>query len=195
VASPNAISATSDAIVRLLNDAWTVEGRAGIVSKVFASEDFETSPSGHGVGLFLYRVVVNGPQRNRAARVIANGTRMRPSLPVDLYYILTPWGTSVVTQHEILGWAMRILEDSAILPAGLLNSIYERAFMPSETVEIVTDPISLQDQTGLWQSLRTSWRLSVGYVARMVALDSTKAFPNGPLVRVRELDYRGPENS
>ena len=182
-------------MVRLLNDAWTASGQPGVASKVFALSDFEESPARHGVGLFLYRVVVNGPQRNRPSRVTVNGTRTRPSLPVDLYYLLVPWGASVDTQHEILGWAMRTLEDSAILPAGLLNSGQEQTFLPSETVEFVPEPMTLQDQTGLWQSLRTSWRLSVGYVARMVALDSQKAIPDGALVRIREMDYRGRDDT
>src|SRR5262245_28826922 len=100
MASPNAIAAVGGGVVRLLNDAWTAAGEPGMVSKVFAPADFETSPQGHGLGLFLYRVVVNGPQRNRAARVNAQGVRTRPSLPVDLYYLLTPWGPSVDRQNE-----------------------------------------------------------------------------------------------
>jgi len=181
MASPSAIAAVSEGIRRLLDDACP-RGEApfrGAEVAVFAAADFDAqNPQRQivkvGITLFLYRVAVNGPQRNRAARVDANGQRLRPSLPVDLYYLLTPWGESTGKQHRLLGWAMRTLEDAAILPAGLLNALRPEhdTFLPSETVELIADQLSLQDQSGLWQALRAPMQLSVGYIARMVPIDS-----------------------
>src|SRR5262249_21918507 len=80
-------------------------------------------------------------------------------------------------QQLLLGWCMRELEDVPILPTGLLNHygsapIGSPVFGPTETVELVSDPISLQDLFNIWDPLKPNVHLSAAYVARMIAIDS-----------------------
>jgi hypothetical protein len=192
VATSIAIAAVGEALCQLLDGACPRgpgDDFRGARFRVLAAAQFEGSPPAltDGASLFLYRVAVNGPQRNRAGRTGPDGKRYRPSLPVDLYYLLTPWGGSAAYQQQLLGWAMRTLEDAAILPAGLLNHALggQSTFRPEETVEVVAEPMSLQDQSSLWQALRVGWQLSASYVARMVALDSTVELAEAPRVRER----------
>lgn len=191
MATPFAIAAVSEGVRRLLDDACPRDRFAGAAVKVLTAAEMKKGDEVKtGLSVFLYRVAVNGPQRNRAARVTADGRRLKPSLPVDLYFLLTPWADSVVQQQQLLGWAMRTLEDAAILPAGLLNAASPEpdVFLPTEAVELTADPISLPDQSGLWQALQAPWQLSVGYIARMVALDSAVPIAAaGPVVE-RALD-------
>ncbi len=201
MAKPLSIAWVGEAVAQLLNRQWQVDGvedagnRPRVaqdkISQVLTIKDIKDPPTQHGVGLFLYRVAINGPQRNCAARTDSKGIRFRASLPVDLQYLLVPWGISVDSQLEILGWAMRTLEDSAILPAGLLNAAANdsKMFLPSECVELIIDPLNMQDQTQLWQALQQPWRVSVGYVARMVALDSRKTIGDAAPVRVRQIEH------
>jgi Pvc16 N-terminal domain len=191
VATPNAIAAVSEGVRRLLDDACprTLEMFPGAEVKVYALEDFETRPVKTGLSLYLYRVAVNGPQRNRSARVTPDGRRLRPSLPVDLYYLLTPWAKDALVQQRLLGWAMRTLEDAAILSPGLLNAELPKTFLPSEAVELIADSLSLQDQSSLWQGFRSPWHLSAAYIARMVPLDSSiPVFEGTGPVITRDLD-------
>src|SRR3954471_11270072 len=90
---PNAIAAVSEGVRRLLDDACPRDQFPGAVVKVLAAADLDQTSKVPRVGLslLLYRVTVNGPQRTRSARVAADGRRLRPSLPVDLHYLLTAW--------------------------------------------------------------------------------------------------------
>ncbi|NTU85365.1 MAG: DUF4255 domain-containing protein [Chloroflexales bacterium] len=174
MATYRAIAATSQAVLGLLEEACPRDEFADARFRLVQSSDFqsETPALGEGITLFLYRVAVNGSARNLPPRTGPDGRRFRPSLPLDLHYLLTAWGRSVEQQQRLLGWAVRTLEDTAILPSGLLNHYGPEAttFRPNEAVELVFEPLSLQDFNNIWEGLRPF--LSVPYLARMVAIES-----------------------
>jgi hypothetical protein len=118
-----------------------------------------------------------------------DGRRFRPSLPVDLHYMVTPWARSAGQQHRMLGWAMRMLEDLGTLSASHLNHYIAETstFAPTEAVDIVCDPLALNDYLTLWDRLRTL-PASASYVLRMAMLDSTVEISDGAPVRTRRFD-------
>src|SRR3981081_569264 len=121
-----------------------------------------------GVSLFLYRVLVNG-----GIRTPPSGPGTGPAaLPLDLHFLLTPWAAEAAMEQEILGWVMRTLEDTPILTAGLLNARVAGVFGPDEVLEVVADQLSNAEQLQLWDVLRTDFRPSVQYVARVVRIES-----------------------
>jgi hypothetical protein len=196
MATFRAIAAVGEAVRRLLEDACPREDFPTAEFALIQTGQLLTAPMKEGVSLFLYRVSINGAGRNRAVRVRQDGTRFRPSLPVDLYYLLTPWAESAIKQQRLLGWAMRELEDTPILPAGLLNHAGPEhdTFGPSETVELVSEPMSVIDTANVWEALKANWQLSVAYVARLVAIDSDLDITDGPRVQIRELEIaKGPQ--
>ena len=84
---------------------------------------------------------------------------------------------------------MRTLEDTPSLPAALLNELVQdgQVFDPGDTVEVLYDPLSLQDMSILWDNLKPAKVLpSVTYVARMVLLDSSTEMVSGELAQTRE---------
>jgi len=188
MATYNAIAGVGGAILRLLEDGRPNGEFPAALFKIIQAAEYQTPPMKEGISLFLYRVGINGNLRNRPARVAADGRRYRPSLPLDLYYLLTPWAETAVKQQRLLGWAMRLLEDTAILPAGLLNAANPEhdTFRPSEAVELICEPLTVQDITGVWQGLRADWQLSVTYVARLVLLDSGLELAGGPPVQTQQ---------
>src|SRR3954451_11221229 len=119
MASYPAIAATSEAILGLLESAALTSEFAGVSFAHYQAADFQT-PIPTGVSLFLHRVTVN-PNRNLAPRRNADGRRLRPAIPVDLHYLLTAWADDAIKQQRLLGFAVRTLEDTPILPAGVLN--------------------------------------------------------------------------
>lgn len=195
MATYHAIAAVGEALRRLLDDSCPRAEFPAAQIRIIRADDFQSPPFKEGVSLFLYRVAINATQRNRAARTSLNGRRFRPALPLDLYYLLTPWAESADKQHRLLGWAMRAVEDMCILPAGLLNAAgpEEEVFQPSETVELICESLSLQDETNVWQGLRAAWQMSATYVARLVALDSMVELTAAPLVQAQEFQLgKGP---
>jgi hypothetical protein len=51
---------------------------------------------------------------------------------LDLHFLLTAWGRDPLIQHAITDWMMRVLDNTSILPAGLLNNRYAYVFGPAK---------------------------------------------------------------
>ncbi len=183
MATTAAIAATGNAILHLLENAFPSAGisqngqRANFV--LYNASDLQTVPAFSnkemGFSLFLYRVNIDGSRRNLSPRVSPDGRRHPPALPLILYFLLTPWAASAETQLWLLGWAMRLLEDTTILPATLLNvpGLTTQPFHADETVEIAFDPLTIQDIGMIWDTLKQPRIIpSVAYQARIVSIES-----------------------
>jgi hypothetical protein len=171
MATYNAIAVTGQTILGLLASECPPE-HSGAQFELYQPNNFLT-PMEEGISLYLYRVTVNTTRRNLPMRTESNGKRFRPALPVDLYYMLTPWAKTAAKQQRLLGWAMRVLEDMPILPVNLLNRYGEpETFRANESVELVCEPISVQDMINIWDVFKPHQQLSVTYVARLIMLDS-----------------------
>ena len=189
MATFQAIAATGQAIIRLLADARPQPEFSTTRFELYQLSDFQ-DPMEEGVSFFLYRVAVNGTRRNVPPPVGPDGIRHRPPIPLDLHYIASVWAKSPVKQQRLLGWMIRQLEDVPILPTGLLNQSGPEpdVFRPNETVELILEQMSLQDWNNLWGVTKTTPPLSVGYVARMVGIESPVALTD-TLVQTREIGY------
>ena len=187
MANYKAIAATSKAILGLIEEHCPRSETISPEFKLYHAEDFERHMS-EGFSLYLYRLAVNTSRRNLPPRRTADGRRFRPSLPVDLHYVLTPWAVDAERQQRMLGWSMRFLEDMGILPAGLLNHYVQETdtFRPDEAIEIVCDPLPLQDHFNLWDKLKPRMQTSMTYVARMVLIDSVVEAPEPGPAQTRE---------
>jgi hypothetical protein len=183
-----AIAAVGMAVLDQLASARPKPEFANAQFELYQSSNFE-SPIEEGISLYLYRVTINGALRNPASRIGPTGKRRRPPLPLDLHFMLTAWAKTAAKQQRLLGWAMQQLEDTPILPSGLLNSLGPEPgiFYPDETVEIISDPISIQDMFNIWENLKAKMQISVAYVARMVMIESALEQMESRVVQTREL--------
>jgi hypothetical protein len=147
---------------------------------------------GDGFTICLYRVSLQYSSRNSANRK-DRAIAFRPSLPVDLHFLISPWAASATSQHQMLGWLLRALEDMGPLPAPIVNTwLPEPIFRDDEAVELSYESLPIADYFNLWDKLREKFPLSATYVARTVMLDSTVAIDEGPLVRTREFKFGRP---
>ncbi len=197
MAGLHAIGTTMEAIRRLLEASYRydlLETRLDLSVAVYTAEDFRT-PMAAGVSLFLYRVHVNATQRMPLARR-ADGGPGRAQLPLDLHLLLTVWGKDASLQHAILGWAMRTLEDNAVLPPALLAGV--RPGEPPRTqaaVEVVPGELPNEELLRLWDGFAVPYRLSVPYIARVVRIDPLVEAPAGGPVVERRLRMAVPEGA
>jgi hypothetical protein len=190
MANYRAIAATSTALAGLIRDRYPrSEFGTGLDIALYQTRDFE-SPMQDGFSIYLYRVAINGAVRNLTLRRSPDGRRFRPSLPLDLHYMITPWAQDIERQHRMLGWVMRMMEDTSVLSAGHLNHYLPETdtFTPAEGVEIICDPLPLSDYLTLWDRLRPRLPASATYALRMVLIDSDVHVPDGAPVQTRRLD-------
>lgn len=193
MAKAQAISVTGQTVLGLLAD--------NIPKSEFTNARFELyqpinflSPMKEGISLFLYRIEINAGLRNLPNKTGLDGISRRPPLPLDLYYLLTVWAEDTIKQQRILGWAMRTLEEAPVLSAGRLNHFGPEAdvFKPNETIEIIFHSLSLQDLSNLWSAIKGSLPVSVGYIARVIGLDSTIPTEETAPVQTREFGFTKP---
>lgn len=191
MATHHALAATGQAILGLLASACPKPEFSAASFEFFQASDFQKQKVEEGISLYLYRVTVNTSLRNLPPRLGPDGNRYRPSLPLDLHYLLTAWGKSAAWQLRLLGWAMRTLEDTPILPPSLLNYYVPEttAFAAAETVEIFFEPVSLQDMVNIWEIAKDKQQPSATYLARMVSIDSQVKMTEHAPVQTRIFDY------
>jgi hypothetical protein len=190
MANYRAIAAIGTALAGLIRDHYPRdEFGTGLDVQLYQTRHFET-PMQDGFSVYLYRVAVNSTSRNRSVRRTPDGRRFRPSLPLDLSFMITPWAQDVEQQLRMLGWVMRMFEDMGVLSAGHLNHYMPEpdTFEPHEGVELVCDPLSLSDYLTLWDRLRPRLPASATYTLRMVAIDSDMPITEGPPVQTRRFE-------
>lgn len=140
----------------------------------------ETTELDKTVSIFLHRVTVN--ENFRAASVLTNSPNKQPVVYLDLHYLLTYWGTSAQAEQTILGWTIQQLQTAPILDSSILSS--DAGWDPTETVQLVLADLSLEDILRIWDALGPKYRLSVGYIARVVRIDRSTV-PGPPVVATR----------
>ncbi len=191
MASYYAIAAVSATLQGVLSSLRPPEfGDASI--DILELPDFhKAKPLEEGISILLYRVGVGGTPRTLSRPPNVEGTRRLPSLPVDLYYLFTPWARTAAVQQRLLGWLMRTLEDNITLSPSELNHYGgpETIFDEGETVSLIPEPLALQDLTNLWEALKPNEHVSVAYVARFVHLETVLPAVDAKLVQARQFDY------
>jgi Pvc16 N-terminal domain len=189
MATSNAVAAVGLAIRGLLTDAAAGEFPAARFDLARVS-DIQKEAQGLGVSICLYRVAATTTPRNMRPRLDPNGRRFRPPLPLDLYYALVPWGSTAESQHRLLVWAMREIENTPVLPAALLNQgERNETFRADETVDLVFDPLSLADLANVWDVFDPKGQLVATYVVRQVLIESDIPLDEATIVQTRDFGY------
>jgi len=195
----SALSVVAQTVAALLNEACPRDEftnpdfpviNAGTLNNVAGSLP-PTVPA-LGVTLFPYRVAYNAQHRPVRPRVASTGERFRASLLLDLHFLLTAWANNAAEQLRLLAWAARTLEDTPSLPARFLNRwapAREAVFGLEESVDLAHEPLSAQDLVSIWEVNKPRQQPSLGYVARMIVVDSHVRVPDAGIVRTRVLDH------
>lgn len=189
MANYKAIAATSKAILGLLREHCPESEVINPAFELYHARSYD-KPMEEGFSLYLFRIAVNASLRNLPPRRAPDGRRYRPSLPLDLHYLLTAWAKDPERQQRLLGWAMRFLEDRLNLTANQINRYLgdedKDTFHAEEAVELILDPLPPADHFNLWDKLKPKMQTSVTYVVRMVLLDSEIEWAEAPPVQTRE---------
>lgn len=192
MASFRAVEATSAALALLLRSSYDRDDFDGLDLRfeVYAAADFD-DPMAAGVSVYLYRARSNGARRLPPGRIGTDGRRQRRQLPLDLHYLFSVWGRDASVQHRLLGWLLRTLEDTPVLPYGLLEAAAPGTFSADEAVELVlNNDLTNEDLFRLWETATSErYRPSVPYLARQVLIESRLADAEGGPVEERTFPF------
>jgi hypothetical protein len=186
MARHQAIAAVAAALRGLIRERYPRGDFGTLTVEFYQAKDVEKGITGDGFAILLWRVAVNVQRRGRAPRVDIFGRRFRPSLPLDLSFLVIPVSTSPEKQLRMLGWVMRALEDSSAITASQLNDYLteDDIFSVDEDVDLVCDPLSVADQLTMWDRIRKH-PLFANYLMRMVLIDSEQPVEEAGIVLER----------
>jgi hypothetical protein len=175
------IAAAGRSVERFLNRCFDEEepvpGRSTQAVLVRTS-DFElgstTAIVEPALSIFVYRIDFN--RTLRAAWSAVGSQEGRAHLPLDMYFLITPWAENADFELRILGRAMGCLDATPILSGPLLDPL--GAWQPGEAIQICLADLTTEDLMRTFDSLPVDYQLSVLYVARVVTLSERTATPD-----------------
>lgn len=174
----DSIAEACEGLRRLLEGAYpdglVSEGgvATSVTFEVLRGQDFPATAA-PALTLFLHRIQVDG-NRSLHSRPGPGGLGHRPQLGVELHLLLTAWANTAAMQHVLLGWAMRVLADYPILPAGLLDPTGAGVFHQDESLQLRPADLSGDELARLWDHLGDRFEVSVPYVLAGLQLDSER---------------------
>ncbi|RCV89162.1 DUF4255 domain-containing protein [Billgrantia montanilacus] len=143
------------------------------------------------LNLFLYRLSPNAalrnedlPTRNREGRLT-----QRPRMALDLHYILTAVSGEELHAEILLGYAMQLFHEQAILGRETIRAALELAaiddILPEEfdpirvsqladqieLLKITPQTLSMDDMSKLWTAFQASYRTTVAYNVSLVLIE------------------------
>jgi hypothetical protein len=197
MASYAAISVIANTLRGLFANSVPAGEFAGAEFKLLRTQDFQDPAARVNLGLsiYLHRIDFNTNRRSQPPRINVFGERFRPPTALDLHFVITAWGPTAEKQMDLLAWAIRTLQDTPQLPAGLLNRFSgdrPTVFADSEAVELVGEILTAQDFVNLWGNTLANQQPSIGYLARQVLVDSETAMPDAAPVQTRQFDLARP---
>jgi hypothetical protein len=149
--------------------------------------NISTSPA--RLTIFLFEVAEDASARNkpriRTAAAPSISTA-KPPMALVLRYLVTAWGGDRATEHRLLGRAMQVLYDGALISAPDLQGGALKD--TTEVLKVTLLPLTLEERTRVWYSVQRPYRLSLYYEVRVVNLDS-ETVEQRRMVGSRSVDY------
>jgi hypothetical protein len=191
------IESTGQTLVRLLQaHVDAVMPLAGVqvqvaTTKIFKSLESTTRPT---ITLLLYRTMEHAELRNSPRRTLADGTTTRPLLPLELCYLVTPWGVrrddsavadgqAALEEYRLLGVVLQAFYDHAtIARAELVEDPGRPIWEPEDSVQLVLESLPVEDHYRIWDSSELAYRLSLTYRARVLGLEPSRRDGAGRVV-------------
>ncbi|WP_432816869.1 DUF4255 domain-containing protein [Sulfitobacter sp. JB4-11] len=158
------------------------------------------------LNLFLHRVTPNAALRNAdlPTRSGDGALQMRPTLALDLHYILTAVAAEELHAEVLLGYAMQLFHEMPVVPresirtslsaaelAGLGSGLPDFGTGPLspaeladqiEMLKITPVALSMDDMSKMWTALQASYRTTVAYDVSVVLIE--RALPVRPTLPV-----------
>ncbi|HEX4953035.1 MAG TPA: DUF4255 domain-containing protein [Thermoanaerobaculia bacterium] len=201
MSNPLAVAAVTATLRRLLQaglDADPDPDLAGVLVTTKAPDKARgPGDTGNQLNVFLYQTTVDAAWRNRdLPGTVKPGERGFPPLPMVLHYLLTAYGrdNDDVRGHHVLGRALAVLHDHPLLSPAEIEMALPASDLADqvERVRLTPEPLSVEELSKLWSSFQTNYRISAGYQASPILIESARSALAAPPVLRRGEQDRGP---
>lgn len=152
------------------------------------------------LNLFLYQIVPNTGLRSMGLERPAAARDTVPPLALDLYYLLTGYGSEEYQSEIVLGHGMQLLHEQPVLGREDLRAALKAASsteagrvaapalaalagsdLPeqAEQIKITPEFLTIEEQSRLWSALQAKYRPSAAYKVSLVLLHRGAAEAGG----------------
>jgi hypothetical protein len=133
-----------------------------------------------GLSVWLYRLVQDDQLRNLPPTRVAPTLEQGPPLPLRLHYLLTPivandtaaLGGGPEREQTLLGRAMQYVYGHPILRGSDLRDLLSGT---DSELTVRIEPLTLEEITRVWASVRQPYQLSVSYELTCALIDRDAA--------------------
>lgn len=136
------------------------------------------------LNVLLYHVTHNAQLRNQdMPGQTLRGETGQPPVALDLHFLLTAFSMpDDLPAQRLLGWAMRMLHDHALLLPGEIHAALPESDLDRqiERVRLTPHSITTEEMSRLWTIFGAHYRLSIAYQASVVLIESARR-PSAPL--------------
>lgn len=200
MSSPLAIGAVTLVLRNLLDNGIIESGLPSDPVKVTAVApdliDLEDSQEAPRLNLFLHQVTPNIGWRNRdlPSRSSVSGERLtNAALALDLHYIVTAYSRVDCEAEILLGYAMHLLHERAILDRAAVSralkpELVDISMLPPafqalassdladqvELLKIMPETMSNDEMSKIWSAIQTHYRPSAAYRVSVVLIEGSK---------------------
>lgn len=147
------------------------------------------------LNLFLHQVTPNAAWRNAAlpSRDPAGDRIANPPLALDLHYLLTAYGRAELQAEVLLGYALQLLHESAVLPREAVRraldpDVVDGAILPTvyqslrsadlasqiELLKITPAALGAEEMSRLWSALQAHYRPTAAFQVSVVLIESRR---------------------
>jgi hypothetical protein len=181
-----AIAAVTMTLQNILQTAFDSETALNAPVTLLPLDKARVSSKGNQLNLFLYMMTRNAAWANGdMPRQVKPGERAISPLPLNLYYLITAFGSeddsAQAASHEVMGKAMSVLYDHPVLSAkDIVNAT--ALTLPGndlaqqiEPVRVTPHPLPLDELSKLWTGFAMQYRLSAAYEVGVTLIESTRA--------------------
>lgn len=190
-----AIADVGVTLVELL-DQYVTNLSEGEIALVSPAED-EAKDGTVRLGLYLYRVAEDSELRNRPPRATETGAVEPAPYALTLYYLLTAYPPPVetndsptiraISQHELLGRAMQVFHEHAVLRGPDLKDSNEDvppSLSEDSELRLSVEPDTTEQIANIWNTFPdVAYQPSVPYLVGPIRIDASDVVADP---RVRE---------
>lgn len=174
---------------------------AGTIVTTRPPDEAQNRSDARQLNLFLYHTLPNAAWRNMdMPRHSRPGETGQPPLPLNLYYLLTPYiradnEDTTFLSHRLMGRAMSILHDHPVLGSEEIRNALPGNDLHTQVdrVRITVYPLTLDEMSKMWTTFQSQYRISAAYQVQVVLLESTRTATTPLPVLTRGPDDRGVE--
>ncbi len=159
------------------------------------------------INIFMYHVSLNSGWRNVGVREFdSSGNRVSsPPLAIDLHFLLSAYGPNELDGEILLGWAMQIIHEQAVLTGDLLqtalsaiagvagataedrhiglSTLAEQA----ESIRLSPQSLSTEEVYRLWPAFNAHYRATAAYLATVVLIQRPRPMRSSLRVQTRNI--------